>query len=79
VAGPALRRRHPRKEASMRLFEVQWSSGGNIDKGTIIVKATSINEAQNKFWEWLQKRPVFGHMWQLSFQFAEIEEPEVIE
>lgn len=63
----------------MRTFEVLWSSAGNLDKGTIRVRADTLIEAQNKFWAWLQKRPVFEHMWQLSFQFAEIEEGEVIE
>ena len=62
----------------MRTFEVQWSSAGNLDRGTILVKAEYLAEAQNKFWAWLQKRPVFEHMWQLSFQFVEIEEGEVI-
>lgn len=64
----------------MRIFEVQWSSGGNIESGTVIVKANNLVEAQNKFWEWLQKRPVFQHMWNLTFQFAEIDKQiEVIE
>jgi hypothetical protein len=63
----------------MRLFEVQWSSAGNAEKGTVVIKARNIVEAQNKFWAWIQKRPVFLHMWQLSFQFTEVEEREVIE
>ena len=63
----------------MRLFEVQWSSAGNLEKGTVIVRAENIVDAQNKFWAWLQKRPVFEHLWQLSFQFSQTEEQEVIE
>lgn len=64
----------------MRIFEVVWSSSGNCDNGKVIVKADSLVEAQNKFWSWLQKRPVFEHMWNLTFQFAEInKEQEVIE
>ncbi len=63
----------------MKTYEVLWSSAGNLDKGIVIVKAENLAEAQNKFWAWLQKRPVFEHMWQLSFQFAESREMEVIE
>jgi hypothetical protein len=63
----------------MLTFEVTWFSAGNLDKGSAVVKAENIVEAQNKFWEWLQKRPVFQHMWQLSFQFTKLEEQEVIE
>ena len=62
----------------MRIFEVQWSSVGNLDKGTVVVKANTVAEAQNKFWQWLQQRPVFEHMWNLTFQFSEIDKPQEI-
>ncbi len=64
----------------MRIFTVEWSSAGNAESGTVVVKANNIVEAQNKFWTWLQKRPVFEHMWNLTFQFAVLDkEQEVIE
>ncbi len=64
----------------MRIFTVQWSSAGNAESGTVVVKANNIVEAQNKFWAWLQNRPVFEHMWNLTFQFVEVaKEQEVIE
>lgn len=63
----------------MKLFEVKWSSTGNLEKGCVIVRAINIVEAQNKFWLYMQKQPVFEHMWQLSFKFIEIQETTVIE
>ena len=51
----------------MKAYIVDWSSAGNVDKGTVVVTANSISEAQDKFWEWLKKRPVYQHMWILTF------------
>ena len=63
----------------MRLFQINWRSDGNIETGTVIVKATDIVQAQDKFWRWLRLKPIYQHMWNLSFTTKEIEENEVIE
>lgn len=66
----------------MRTFQVTWCSAGNIEKGTVVVLATSIGAAQDKFLDWLKKKPIYQHMWNLSFSFTEIDDlstPEVIE
>ena len=55
----------------MKAYIVDWSSPGNADKGTVVVTANSISEAQDKFWEWIKKRPVYQHMWLLTFSIKE--------
>lgn len=59
----------------VKAYIVDWSSEGNIQSGTSVIQAESIVEAQDKFWEWLRKQPIYGHMWRLSFT---IEESELI-
>jgi hypothetical protein len=51
----------------MTAYIVDWSSSGNIEKGTVVVTANSISEAQDKFWDWLREQPVYQHMWNLTF------------
>jgi hypothetical protein len=55
----------------MTAYIVDWSSSGNIEKGTVVVTANSISEAQNKFWAWLRGKPVYQHMWNLTFSIKE--------
>lgn len=56
----------------MKVFLVDWSSEGNGESGTIALHANSISEAQDKFWEWLTKQPIYKHLWRLSFSIEEI-------
>ena len=64
----------------MNTYKVTWFSEGNIDKGTIIVMASCLTDAQDKFIDWIKKRPLYRHMWHLSFALEEVDyvEPEVI-
>lgn len=55
----------------MKAYIVDWFSAGNLDKGTIVVTANTISEAQDKFLEWLKKQPVYQHMWSLTFSIKE--------
>ena len=65
----------------MNTYEVTWTSEGNIEKGTVVVRADNLVETQDKFLDWLKKKPLYQHMWQLSFAVKEIDFfiPEVIE
>jgi hypothetical protein len=65
----------------MKTYQVDWQSEGNIDGGRVIVFAAFIAEAQDKFFAWLRKRPVYKHMWKLNVVFTEVDyiEPEVIQ
>jgi hypothetical protein len=55
----------------MKAYIVDWSSSGNIAKGTVVVTANSISEAQDTFWAWLREKPVYQHMWNLTFSIEE--------
>lgn len=55
----------------MKVFLVDWSSEGNQESGTITVQAKSVIEAQDKFWDWLRKQPIYAHLWRLSFSIEE--------
>ena len=59
----------------MKAYIVYWSSAGNIEKGTVVLTAESIKEAQDKFWNWLREQPIYQHMWRLTFS---IEEGEIV-
>jgi hypothetical protein len=59
----------------MKAYIVYWSSVRNIGKGTVVVTAKSISEAQDKFLDWLREHPVYQHMWNLTFS---IEEGELV-
>jgi hypothetical protein len=65
----------------VRTFQFAWESPANIEKGTVIIRAESISEAQDKFFAWLKTKPVYQHMWKLNLVAAEVEyfTPEVIE
>jgi hypothetical protein len=56
----------------MRNFTVEYNSCNNIFKGTLHVKASTISEAQDKFFEWLREQATYPHLWQLTFKFTEI-------
>jgi hypothetical protein len=55
----------------MKAYIIDWSSAGNVDKGTVVVTANSISEAQDTFWAWLRVQPVYQHMWNLTFSIEE--------
>lgn len=65
----------------MNTYKVTWFSEKNIDRGTVIVRASCLTGAQDKFIDWIKKRPLYQHMWHLSFALEEVDyaEPEVIE
>ena len=56
----------------MRNFTVTYHSQCNVFKGVLHVKANTISEAQDKFFEWLREQPSYAHLWQLTFEFVEI-------
>jgi len=59
----------------MTAYIVRWSSEENLDNGSVIVLGDSLEEAQNNFWKYIQKHPVFCHMWNLSFKMETAEFP----
>ena len=66
----------------MKTFNVEWSSPKNfVEKTRVIVRADNVVAAQDKFFAWLKRQPVYSHMWCLNMEMSEVEyvEPEVIE
>ena len=66
----------------MRTFQVKWESPGNIiESAVVIVRAENLVIAQDKFFDWLKRQPVYSHMWKLNFVITEVTyvSPEVIE
>ena len=49
------------------VFLVDWYSKGNIERGTVVVAAETIVEAQDKFLDWIRKQALYNHMWHLDF------------
>ena len=58
--------------ANMRNFVATYSSERNLFKGQVHISASSIGEAQDKFFEWLKKQSVYPHMWNMYVDFTEI-------
>lgn len=66
----------------MKTYRIQWSSPRNIVKNDeVIVRAETLVQAQDKFFEWLRRQPVYRHMWAMSMEMVEVDfiSPEVIE
>jgi len=57
---------------NMRNFVATYSSERNLFKGQVHISASSIGEAQDKFFEWLKKQSVYPHMWNMYVDFTEI-------
>jgi hypothetical protein len=57
---------------NMRNFVAAYSSERNLFKGQVHISASSIGEAQDKFFEWLKKQSVYPHMWNMYVDFTEI-------
>lgn len=56
----------------MRRFLAKATSPGNLWEGEVIIEAKTLDEAQNKFFEWLKKEPVYSHMWRLNVTLEDI-------
>lgn len=58
----------------MKRYLVAYESKGNLNKGSVIVTADNLVEAQTKFFEWLKSQELYQHMWRLNVEFTEHEE-----
>lgn len=52
-----------------------------MSNAEVIVRAENPVQAQDKFFEWLRRQPVYRHMWAMSMEMMEVDfiSPEVIE
>ena len=59
----------------MKTYLFTWESKGNMGiKPMKVVRAESLTDAQNQFWNWLKTKPIFEHLWHLEFQVHEVED-----
>lgn len=56
----------------MRNFIVSYHSSSNVFKGHIHVKAVTVSDAQDKFFNWVRQQPTYPHLWDLTFSMQEI-------
>ena len=54
-----------------RLFVANYYSKDNLFEGELAVFAEDLVEAQDKFFDWLRKDPVYSHLWNLTVIFQE--------
>jgi hypothetical protein len=57
----------------MKTYLVTYESKSNLFKGRLCIPASSLPDAQEKFWDWLKRKEVFNHLWKLEFDIEEIE------
>jgi hypothetical protein len=61
-------------DKKQRHFVASYTSDGNCDTGEIHIAASSIAEAQDKFFAHLRSLPVYQHLWRLNVVFREVSE-----
>jgi hypothetical protein len=57
-----------------KVYVAKYSIKGNLEEGEVVIKASTISEAQDKFFVWLKNRPIYQHMWGLNVGFREVED-----
>ena len=57
----------------MRHYIAKFSSEGNIGEGEIYISAKNIEQAQDKFFDYIKLTSMYSHMWQLSVRIREID------
>ena len=57
----------------MKHFIATYTSKDNQEEGCIYIEANGIIGAQDKFFEYIKETGLYGHMWQLSVEFKEIQ------
>ena len=62
----------------MKIYAAHYESPRNIFKGTIHIEATDHKEAMLKFFNWIQTKEVWGHLWRINVDLKEVEKMEVI-
>lgn len=57
----------------MKTFIVNYESKNNLFKGTLCIQADCIENAQDKFLDWLKQQKTYQYLWSLNFEFSEIQ------
>ena len=62
----------------MKIFAAHYESPCNIFKGVLHIEAKDHKEAMLKFFNWIQTKEVWGHLWRISVELKEVEKMEKI-
>lgn len=62
----------------MKTYAAHYESPANSFKGTLHIEAEDRNEAMSKFFNWIQTKEVWGHLWKINVSIQEVEQIEKI-
>lgn len=62
----------------MKTFKASYYSSKNLFKGDLIIHAEDHKQAMLKFFEWIQTKPTWNHLWSISVVLTECENFQVI-
>ena len=62
----------------MKIYLAHYNSRNNVFGGSIYIEADDHKEAMLKFFEWIQTKEVWGHLWKINVELSEVEKIETI-
>lgn len=62
----------------MNIYTATYSSPNNLFSGAIQIEADDHKKAMLKFFEWIQTKEVWGHLWSLNVSIQKTEKIETI-
>ena len=62
----------------MKTYAAHYESPANLFKGTLHIEAEDHKEAMCKFFNWIQTKQVWGHLWKINVSIQEVEQIEKI-
>lgn len=62
----------------MKVFAADYESPSNLFKGTLHIEAEDHKQAMLKFFDWIETKEVWGHLWKINVALKEVEQIETI-
>ena len=62
----------------MKIYSAYYESPENIFKGTLHIEAKDHKAAMLKFFNWIQTKEVWVHLWSINVELKEVERIEKI-
>lgn len=62
----------------MKIYAANYESPRNIFKGTLHIEAQDHKDAMLKFFNWIQTKEVWGHLWAIKVELKEVDRMEQI-
>ena len=61
------------QNGNVKGFVVHYESEGNLFKGSKLIVARTLRDAQDNFFTWLRCQEVYSHLWKLTIKIDEVE------